>query len=237
MPNTLAREGRKALLVTVKIAGLFLFAYLLGSVPFSAVITRWRVGQDLSDVGEGNVGARNVWHVVGPVWGIAAGLLDGLKGLVTYVVSALVVHDSVPGILLAGFGVALGHQFPLYRGGRGGKGLATMEGFLLGLALVPALMGMIVLGAMYAITRDANFSIIFGPLAIILSTIVLHEPAALIAAVGFGILVGVKKLHDLPHERQVWLQHPWQGATARPMIPGETATDPSADLLQASEED
>jgi glycerol-3-phosphate acyltransferase PlsY len=224
--------------VTVKIAGLFLFAYLVGSVPFSAVITRWRVGQDLSEVGEGNVGARNVWHVVGPVWGIAAGLLDGLKGWITYIVSAVVVHASVPGILLAGFGVVLGHQFPLYRGGRGGKGLATMEGFLLGLALIPALIGMIVLGVVYILTRDANFSIIFGPLAIIVSTIVLHEPAALIAALGFGILAGVKKLLDLPHEKQVWLQHPWRGATAaRPMIPQETAPDPSADLLQTSEED
>jgi hypothetical protein len=112
-----------------------------------------------------------------------------------------------------------------------------MEGFLIGLALIPALVGMIVLGAMYAITRDANFSIIFGPLAIILSTIVLHEPAAFIAAVGFGVLAGVKKLHDLPHERQVWLRHPWQGATARPMIPEETTPDPAADLLQTSEED
>jgi glycerol-3-phosphate acyltransferase PlsY len=223
--------------VTVKIAGLILFAYLVGSIPFSAVITRWRVGQDLSDVGEGNVGARNVWHVVGPCWGIMAALLDGLKGWVTYFVSAVVVQAPVPGILLAGFGVVLGHQFPLYRGGRGGKGLATMEGFLLGLALIPALMGVIVLGVMYALTRDANFSIIFGPLAIILSTLVLHEPAALIAALGFGILAGVKKLLDLPHERQVWLQHPWQGATARPMIPQATTRDTSADLLQTSEED
>jgi glycerol-3-phosphate acyltransferase PlsY len=231
------QDWRKALPVTVKIAALFLFAYLVGSVPFSAVITRWRVGQDLSEVGEGNVGARNVWHVVGPVWGIAAGFLDGLKGLVTYIISAVVVQAPVPGIVLAGFGVVLGHQFPLYRGGRGGKGLATMEGFLLGLALIPALLGITVLGLMYALTRDANFSIIFGPLAIILSTVVLHEPAALITALGFGILAGVKKLLDLPHERQVWLQHPWQGATARPMIPEETAPDTSADLLQTSEED
>jgi glycerol-3-phosphate acyltransferase PlsY len=223
--------------VTLTIAGLFLFGYLVGSIPFSAVIARWRVGQDLYEVGEGNVGARNVWHVVGPVWGIVAGLLDGLKGWVTYVVSAVLVHATVPGILLAGFGVVLGHQFPLYRGGRGGKGLATMEGFLLGLALIPALLGMLVLGVMYAFTHDANFSIIFGPLAIIASAILLHEPVALIAALGFGILAGLKKLLDLPHERQVWLHHPWQGATARPMIPEQAATGDDPDLVQAGEED
>ncbi|MGO8948600.1 MAG: glycerol-3-phosphate acyltransferase [Ktedonobacterales bacterium] len=222
--------------MTLTILGLLLFGYLVGSIPFSAVITRWRIGQDLYEIGEGNVGARNVWHVVGPAWGVLAGLLDGFKGWVTYTVSSAVVHAPVPGILLAGFGVVLGHQFPLYWGGRGGKGLAAMEGFLLGLALLPALAGLVVLGVMYALTRDANFSIIFGPAAIIASAILLHEPAVVIAAVGFGILAGVKKLIDLPHEREVWLQHPWQGTSDRPAIPEETASD-DPDLAQAADED
>ncbi len=216
--------------------GLLLSGYLVGSIPFSAVITRWRTGQDLFEVGEGNVGARNVWHIVGPVWGVAAGLLDAFKGWLTYQISSAVVHATVPGILLAGFGVAVGHQFPLFWGGHGGKGLATIEGFLLGLALVPALAGLAVLGVMLAVTRDANFSIIFGPLAIIVTAIVLHEPVAVFAAVGFGILVGLKKLFDLPHERRVWHQHPWQGTGDRPVIPKDPIGD-DPDLAPATDED
>lgn len=221
--------------MTLAVFGLLLFAYLLGSIPFSAVITRWRTGEDLYAVGEGNVGSRNVWHVVGPRWGVLAGLLDGLKGWLCYLVSTTIVHASMAGILLAGFAVVLGHQFPLYAGGRGGKGLATMEGFLLGLAPLPAFLGLAVLGVMYWFTRDANLSIIFGPLAIIVSCLLLHQTAALIASVGFGIQAGLKKLLDLPHERRVWLQHPWQGTTARPAIPSE-ASDNDVDIARAGEE-
>jgi len=173
--------------------------------------------------------------VVGPQWGMLAGLLDGLKGWLCYLVSTTIVHASMAGTILAGFAVVLGHQFPLYAGGRGGKGLATMEGFLLGLAPLPAFLGLAVLGGMYSFTRDPNLSIIFGPLAIVASCLLLHQPAALITSVGFGIQAGLKKLLDLPHERQVWLQHPWQGTTARPAIPSET-TDDDVDIARAGEE-
>src|SRR5258708_40003259 len=60
---------------------LVLFAYLLGSLPFSQLITSWRTGLNLREVGEGSVGSRNVWHVVGPEWGLAAFALDACKGL------------------------------------------------------------------------------------------------------------------------------------------------------------
>src|SRR5215467_14005175 len=60
---------------------LVVFAYLLGSIPFSQLITSWRTGLNLREVGEGNVGSRNVWHVAGPEWGLAAFGLDACKGL------------------------------------------------------------------------------------------------------------------------------------------------------------
>src|SRR5215475_699027 len=94
--------------------GLIVFAYLIGSIPCSAVITRWRTGKDLYEEGEGNVGARNVWHVVGRKWGLLAGLLDAMKGYLVYLVSAVVFHASLWGVVLSGFAVALGHQLPLY---------------------------------------------------------------------------------------------------------------------------
>jgi acyl phosphate:glycerol-3-phosphate acyltransferase len=222
--------------MTLVIPGLLLFGYLIGSIPFSAMITHWRTGQDLYQVGEGNVGARNVWHVVGPTWGILAGLLDGLKGWATYVVSSAVVHASMPAILMSGFGVALGHQFPLYRGGRGGKGLAAIEGFLLGLAPVPASLGLLALVVAYAVTHDANFSVIFGPVAIVGSAVALHQSHVIVAVLGFGVLAGMKKLLDLPHERQVWSLHPWQGTHDKPAI-GVDGPEDDPDLAQVGEDD
>jgi glycerol-3-phosphate acyltransferase PlsY len=59
---------------------LVLAAYLLGSIPFSHLITTWRTGLVIREFGEGHVGSRNVWHVVGPRWGVLTFVLDTLKG-------------------------------------------------------------------------------------------------------------------------------------------------------------
>jgi len=61
-----------------------LFSYFLGSIPFSYIIARLVKGVDLRVVGEGNVGARNVWHVIGKRYGVFAGTLDVGKGLAAY---------------------------------------------------------------------------------------------------------------------------------------------------------
>jgi glycerol-3-phosphate acyltransferase PlsY len=204
--------------MTLSFVGLLVFSYLLGSIPFSALITRWRTGLDLYEVGEGNVGARNVWHVVGPVWGVLASLLDGVKGATCYLVSTAIVHAPAPSVLLAGFAVALGHQFPLFWRGRGGKGLSTMAGFLVFFAPLPTLGGLAVLGLVYIFTRDFNPSIVVGSVAIIFFPLLFHQPTAMIEAMGFGILSGLKKLLDRPHEAQVWARHPWQGTAARPTL-------------------
>ena len=55
--------------MTLRLLFLIPAAYLFGSIPFSHLITRWRTGLAIRSVGEGNVGSRNVWHVVGPRWG------------------------------------------------------------------------------------------------------------------------------------------------------------------------
>ena len=93
---------------------IILCAYLIGSIPFSQIITRWRAGLDLRAVGEGNVGSRNVWHVVGPRWGVLAAALDGVKGfLVCWAASALTTASPAD-VALAGVAVILGHQFSLF---------------------------------------------------------------------------------------------------------------------------
>jgi len=108
-----------------------LIAYLLGAIPFSYLIARWRAGIDIRERGEGNVGARNVYHVVGPVWGVLAGLLDTGKGLAAYLVADRLAF-SPTAVLLCGFAAPLGHNFSLFLRFRGGKGVATTMGFLLG---------------------------------------------------------------------------------------------------------
>jgi glycerol-3-phosphate acyltransferase PlsY len=106
-------------------------AYLLGSIPFAQVIARLR-GVDLRRSGTGNVGAGNLTKTMGMAWGITAGVLDGLKGLIPVVL--LVRSGLGPGAAgLAGVAAVLGHNWSFFMRGRAGRGLATAFGLALGL--------------------------------------------------------------------------------------------------------
>lgn len=110
-------------------------AYLLGAIPFAQVLARLK-GVDLRRVGSGNVGAGNLTKTVGMSWGLAAGVLDGLKGLVpVLLLSRLGFGPGAAG--LAGVAAVIGHNWSLFMKGRSGRGLATAFGLIL--ALNPAL--------------------------------------------------------------------------------------------------
>ncbi len=109
----------------------FLFGYLLGSIPFGLVLTRLTGGPDLRDIGSGNIGATNVLRTGNKMLAAATLLGDMLKGTVAVVVAAHYAgHDAS---LAAGLGAFLGHLFPVWLRFRGGKGVATYIGLLLGL--------------------------------------------------------------------------------------------------------
>ncbi len=188
-------------------------AYLIGSIPFSQLISRWRTGLNLREVGEGNVGSRNVWHVVGPSWGLLAALLDFLKGYTVYKVASELLPPA--GVLLAGIAVLLGHQFPIYLRGRGGKGLVTGLGVLTGISPFSSLCALVVLALSLLFLRDFNLSLVIGIIAIILLPVLLREPLQVPAyALALSLLAGLKKALDMSHETRVWREHPWQGAAA-----------------------
>lgn len=110
---------------------LLLAAYLLGSIPFAQVLG-WVKGVDLRAVGTGNVGAGNLTKSVGAGWGLAAGLLDGLKGLVPVWLS--LESGLGPGAAgLVGLAAVLGHNWSIFMKGRSGRGLATAFGLIVAL--------------------------------------------------------------------------------------------------------
>lgn len=195
---------------------IILCAYLIGSIPFSQIITRWRVGLDLRAVGEGNVGSRNVWHVVGPQWGLLAAIFDVLKGfLVCWAASALTLGSSLD-VALAGVAVILGHQFSIFLRGRGGKGLNTALGVLLFLAPLPALTALAVLGVSYLILRNFNRCIGVAIVALIFLPILYRQPLWIaVYTLGLALLAALKKRLDYSHDMRVFASSPWQG-TATP---------------------
>lgn len=108
-----------------------LFGYLLGSIPFGLVLTRLAGGPDPRSIGSGNIGATNVLRTGNKVLAAATLLGDTLKG--TVAVLAAGFYAGQDAALAAGLGAFLGHLFPVWLRFRGGKGVATYIGLLLGL--------------------------------------------------------------------------------------------------------
>jgi acyl phosphate:glycerol-3-phosphate acyltransferase len=129
-------------------AAAFAFGYLVGSIPFGLVLTRLAGTQDIRQIGSGNIGATNVLRTGRK--GLAAATLIGdmLKGTV----AVLVVYHFYGQDLavLAGIGAFIGHIFPVWLRFKGGKGVATYLGVLLGLAWWPGAVAFAVIWVLVA---------------------------------------------------------------------------------------
>jgi glycerol-3-phosphate acyltransferase PlsY len=121
--------------MTVALA--FAFGYLLGSIPFGLILTRATGGPDVRTIGSGNIGATNVLRTGNKGLAAATLLCDMLKGTAAVLVTAH--YASQEAALVAGFGAFLGHLFPVWLKFKGGKGVATYIGLLIGLAWPAAL--------------------------------------------------------------------------------------------------
>src|SRR5215831_17780377 len=141
----------------------FAFGYLLGSIPFGLVITRLAGTGDIRSIGSGNIGATNVLRTGRRELALATLLGDMLKGTI-----AVVVTDHVLGrdpAIAAALGAFLGHLFPAWLKFKGGKGVATYIGLLIGLAWPGAIVFCLIWAAVAAITRYSSLSALIASLA------------------------------------------------------------------------
>jgi acyl phosphate:glycerol-3-phosphate acyltransferase len=118
-------------------------SYLLGAVPTSYLAARLFGGIDLREHGSRNLGATNLYRVLGWRYAVPVGLLDAAKGLVPVLVFAPRVSSSDLFALICGLVAVVGHVFSVFVGFKGGKGVATAAGVMLG--LTPAALGVAVL--------------------------------------------------------------------------------------------
>jgi acyl phosphate:glycerol-3-phosphate acyltransferase len=137
-------------------AGVFLFGYLLGSIPFGVILTRFAGTQDIRQIGSGNIGATNVLRTGHKGLAAATLLGDLLKG--TIAVLTLIWFDGAELPLVAGLGAFVGHLFPVWLGFKGGKGVATYIGILLALAWPVAIAFCLVWLAVAALTRYSSLA-------------------------------------------------------------------------------
>ena len=162
-------------MIPVETIGVALIGYLLGSIPFGVLVAK-RFGVDIYSVGSGNPGATNVLREIGKPAGYTVFVLDFLKGfLATYWFMIPVFSFSGDPVLgLWGLPAAvLGHTYPLFTGFRGGKGVATAMGGLLGVMPECLLMGLVTWAIVFYSTRYvAVASIGFGLILPICSLVI-----------------------------------------------------------------
>jgi glycerol-3-phosphate acyltransferase PlsY len=115
----------------------FVVGYLLGSIPFGIIVTRLGGGVDPRLIGSGNIGATNVLRSGNKKLAALTLLGDALKGTLAALLGFTLGGEATA--MAAGLGAFLGHLFPVWLGFKGGKGVATYLGVVLGLAPVGAL--------------------------------------------------------------------------------------------------
>jgi acyl phosphate:glycerol-3-phosphate acyltransferase len=150
---------------------LVLLAYCIGSVPTAVWISRSQFNIDIRDYGSGNAGATNSFRVLGARWGTTVMIIDMLKGLLAVKLALLmpyyVQNDFARTNFQIGLGLAavLGHIFPVWAEFRGGKGVATLFGLVLGISPWTALGCVGIFLIVLFITRFVSLSSILASLA------------------------------------------------------------------------
>lgn len=145
--------------------------YLLGSCPNGLLIGRAR-GVDIRLHGSGNIGATNVLRVVGKKWGYLVFFLDSLKGFLAVRLAYELAAATPPGLhqewvgITAAVSCILGHTFSVWLKFRGGKGVATSAGVLLGLMPIAVISVFLVWVILYRVTRYVSLASITAAISL-----------------------------------------------------------------------
>lgn len=176
-----------------------IISYLIGSIPFGLLISKSQK-KDIRQFGSGNIGATNVFRVLGPKWGILAFVLDFLKGLipviaVKYVISSYQFLPVDVVQIIVGLFAVVGHMFPVYLKFKGGKGVATGAGIVAGIMPVITLILIAVWALITFTTRYVSVASIsvalLLPVMVIIKKYVLHQDTPTLYVLFFCILIAV----------------------------------------------
>jgi glycerol-3-phosphate acyltransferase PlsY len=130
-----------------------LIAYLLGSIPFGYLLTRFATGKDVRDSGSGNIGATNVMRTAGRELGIATLVLDAAKGFLAVWIAGVLTDGQEGWMANAALAVMAGHAFPVFLKFKGGKTVATFIGAFAWLTPVPLFSALLVFAIVVAATH------------------------------------------------------------------------------------
>ena len=176
-------------MLTVKLLTAAALGYLFGSIPFGLLLTRLAGTRDLREIGSGNIGATNVLRTGRKGLAAATLLLDALKGTFAVLIGGYMAGPD--GAFIAGLGAFLGHLFPLWLGFKGGKGVATYIGVLLGLMWPAALAFCAIWLVVALVTRYSSAAALIASLAMPPLLWYYHQPAMAILFAGLTLLLWI----------------------------------------------
>lgn len=170
---------------------LIIIAYLLGSVPFALVIGKGLYGVDVREKGSGNTGTTNVFRVLGAGAGALVFIGDAAKGLVPVLLarSLAPADDAALVAVLAAIAAIAGHNWSIFLKGKGGKGVATGGGAIIGLMPWLFLILFAIFWVVLLLTRYVSISSLAAALSFSVLTITTGQPRPYIVFAFLGTAV------------------------------------------------
>ena len=175
----------------MKIVLIITICYLLGSIPFGYIVGKLFKKIDIREFGSGNIGATNAFRILGPSLASLVVMGDIGKGIFSiYLVKYFNIDNSLI-LTIAGLAVICGHDWSLFLGFKGGKGIATTFGVVFALNPIISILAVMVWGVVLIISRYASLSSICAIISIFVFTILFKQPYEYIGFSAIIIILGI----------------------------------------------
>jgi len=175
-------------------------SFFIGSIPFGVLIGQMH-GVDVRAVGSGNIGATNVWRALGPKAGSAAFALDVSKGLAGPLIAAQFAPGHHAVAAACGIAAVFGHTFSPWLGFKGGKGIATSLGALLGLMPAVGLLTFAAWGLVLAASRTVSTASIAACFVLPALSVLFREPHSYLLVA--CLMSGVALIKHIPNMKRL----------------------------------
>ncbi len=185
---------------------LFIIAYLIGSIPTAVWLGKWFFGIDVREHGSGNAGATNVFRVIGKKAGIPVFIIDAAKGMLAVNLisfSSIIINDEnilVAMQLILGLLAMVGHVFPLFANFKGGKGVATLFGVVLGIHFYAAIIAFVIFWVVLLLSKYVSLSSLTAGISFPFLLIFAFESTPLSLTI-FSLLVAI--LLIITHQKNI----------------------------------
>ena len=175
----------------MKIVLIITICYLLGSLPFGYIVGKLFKKIDIREFGSGNIGATNAFRILGPSLASLVVMGDIGKGILSIYLLKYLNIDSSLILTIAGLAVICGHDWSLFLGFKGGKGIATTFGVVFALNPIISILAVMVWGVVLIISRYASLSSICAIISIFVFTILFKQPYEYIGFSAIIIILGI----------------------------------------------